>query len=264
MGDRKPLLDPLAPSPAPAAGSRALPSSSSSSQRTGRRRACEDDDEDDAGGTVDEEAQSTKSVSGFSRFRRKLGETLKQSWVEWTILALCLTDFTISMTQISYFFLRDTTCECTKSCPPDPPILEFCDILSLLITGAFVVEILLDFTAFGPAYYLTDRFHWLHSADAVVILVAFVLEVVLKGTEKQIASLITILRLWRLIKLVSSAEVSLTSYEEMSMYERERKAWEVERKRWEREKRGLEREVRGLRRRVRELEDEDEGEREEW
>lgn len=86
----------------------------------------------------------------------------------------------------------------------------------------------------------------------------------MQGTEKQIASLITILRLWRLIKLVSSAEVSLTSYEEMSMYERERKAWEVERKRWEREKRGLEREVRGLRRRVRELEDEDEGEREEW
>uniref|UniRef100_A0A0K3CCC6 Voltage-gated hydrogen channel 1 n=1 Tax=Rhodotorula toruloides TaxID=5286 RepID=A0A0K3CCC6_RHOTO len=236
MGDRKPLLDPLPPSPAPAAASRSSLPSSSSSQRPGRRRASRDDG-DDAGGTVDEEAQ-TKSVSGFSRFRTKLGETLKQSWVEWTILALCLTDFTISMTQISYFFLRDTTCECTNSCPPDPPILEFCDVLSLLITGAFVVEILLDFTAFGPAYYLTHRFHWLHSADAVVILVAFVLEVVLKGTEKQIASLITILRLWRLIKLVSSAEVSLTSYEEMSMYERERKAWEAERGEWEREKRG--------------------------
>ncbi|BGP30721.1 hypothetical protein JCM10296v2_002478 [Rhodotorula toruloides] len=166
------------------------------------------------------------------------------------------------MTQISYFFLRDTTCECTDSCPPDPPILEFCDVLSLLITGAFVVEILLDFAAFGPAYYLTDRFHWLHSADAVVILVAFVLEVVLKGTEKQIASLITILRLWRLIKLVSSAEVSLTSYEEMSMCERERKAWEEERGQWERDKMALQREVRVLRRRVRELGEE--GKREEW
>ncbi|BGP23417.1 calcium channel [Rhodotorula toruloides] len=253
MGDREPLLKPAAPRPAPPpAGSR-----SSSSLRPGRRRAA-GHGEENAGASVDAESQSTKCLSGFSRFRQKLGETLKQSWVEWTILALCLIDFAISMTQISYFFIRDTTCECTDSCPPDPPILEFCDLLSLMITGAFVVEILMDLTAFGPSYYLTDRFHWLHSADAVVILVAFVLEVVLKGTEKQIASLITILRLWRLIKLVSSAEVSLTEYEEMAVYEREREAWEEERRGLEREKRGLEGEVRALRRRVREMEDDEE------
>lgn len=75
-----------------------------------------------------------------------------------------------------------------------------------------------------------------------------------QGTEKEIASLITILRLWRLIKLVSSAEVSLTEYNEMEVYERERKAWEEERRGLEEETRALEKEVRALRRRVRQME----------
>ena len=42
----------------------------------------------------------------------------------------------------------------------------------------------------------------LHFFDAVVILTTFVLEVVLRGRERELASLLIVLRLWRLVKLV--------------------------------------------------------------
>ena len=41
-----------------------------------------------------------------------------------------------------------------------------------------------------------------HLFDAVIIITTFVLEVILKGRERELAGLLITLRLWRLIKLV--------------------------------------------------------------
>ena len=42
----------------------------------------------------------------------------------------------------------------------------------------------------------------LHAFDAIVIVTTFTLEVALRGKEKELAGLLIILRLWRLVKLV--------------------------------------------------------------
>jgi hypothetical protein len=51
----------------------------------------------------------------------------------------------------------------------------------------------------------------------------------MQGAEARVASLLTILRLWRVIKLVSSAETGLEDYSDLSLAEQEKEAWRKER-----------------------------------
>jgi len=53
----------------------------------------------------------------------------------------------------------------------------------------------------------------------------------------------TVLRLWRVVKLVSTAEIGLVDYNELTVHEQERKLWHLEQERM----RGV---VDGLRRRL--------------
>jgi hypothetical protein len=89
---------------------------------------------------------------------------------------------------------------------PDAPLwLEVLAHISLVITTLFLVEIPLALWAFGLRYYnpFGEVPHAiLHAFDAAIIMTTFVLEVILKGKERELASLLIILRLWRLIKLV--------------------------------------------------------------
>lgn len=43
----------------------------------------------------------------------------------------------------------------------------------------------------------------LHLFDAIVIILTITLEVILKGKERELAGLLVVLRLWRIVKLVS-------------------------------------------------------------
>ncbi|GAA5868696.1 hypothetical protein JCM8547_003786 [Rhodosporidiobolus lusitaniae] len=188
---------------------------------------------------------ATKPVlSRFDRFRRRLVQDLDAAETHWSILGLAGLDFFFTISELSYAFLRDSSCECTNSCK-EPPLLEMIGLLSTFITTAFVVEIPLDLVAFGPAHYLTAKHHWLHLFDAIVVIVAFVLEVVLQGPMSTVASLVIILRLWRIMKLLSSLEVSLNEFEE------EKAGPELpERIRWREERRKLRGEVDRLRKRL--------------
>jgi len=115
-------------------------------------------------------------------------------------------DFLFCFAQISWLILRDPMCECRGTCDDEEPEwLRATNMLSLCITGAsaslwfrwsasrrapadarqpstgaFVVEIPVDLLGFGLPYYTTMRYHWLHVADSLVILTAFILEVVLQ------------------------------------------------------------------------------------
>ena len=42
----------------------------------------------------------------------------------------------------------------------------------------------------------------LHLFDAIIIMTTFVLEVILRGKERELAGLLIVLHLWRLLKLV--------------------------------------------------------------
>lgn len=102
-----------------------------------------------------------------------------------------------------YTFLSES---CT---PPEgedaPKWLEVFSNLSLGINTFFLIEIPLALWAFGMQYY--NPFgpvphSILHLFDATIIVVTFILEVVLRGRERELAALLIILRLWRLVKLV--------------------------------------------------------------
>lgn len=45
-----------------------------------------------------------------------------------------------------------------------------------------------------------------HLFDAFVIITSFIMDVVLRGRERELAGLLILLRLWRLIKLVGGAK----------------------------------------------------------
>lgn len=94
---------------------------------------------------------------------------------------------------------------CRPPGPESPRWLEVLATLSLCITIFFVAEIPLALWAFGFDYYnpFGETTHAvLHDFDATIIITTFVLEVVLKGKERELSGLLVVLRLWRLIKLV--------------------------------------------------------------
>lgn len=107
------------------------------------------------------------------------------------------------LADLSYTFLSE---RCVPSEGPDTPVwLTVLSYISLSITTLFLVEIPLDLYAFGHQYYNPFggiRHASLHLFDGVIIVTTFMLEAVLKGRERELAGLLVIFRLWRLVKLV--------------------------------------------------------------
>ena len=105
------------------------------------------------------------------------------------------------LADLSYTFLEE-------NCVPDeeqPLWLEVLSHISLAITTFFLVEIPVTIWAQGWGFYKPGGqapHSSLHFFDAVVIITTFVLEVVLRGRERELAGLLIVLRLWRLVKLV--------------------------------------------------------------
>lgn len=54
---------------------------------------------------------------------------------------------------------------------------------------------------------------WFHIFDALVIIASFVLDLLLRGVEEEVASLVIILRLWRVFKIIE--ELSVGAQEQM-------------------------------------------------
>ena len=107
------------------------------------------------------------------------------------------------LADLAYTVLSDT---CTPIEGPDAPLwLEVLSRTSLAITTLFLAEIPLTVWAMGFNFYnpVGPYMHaGLHLFDAFIIVTTFVLEIVLRGRERELAGLLIILRLWRLVKLV--------------------------------------------------------------
>ncbi|KAJ6630688.1 hypothetical protein B0H10DRAFT_2160101 [Mycena sp. CBHHK59/15] len=96
--------------------------------------------------------------------------------------------------------------------PDAPAWLDALAHVSLAITSFFLLEIPLSLWALGSRFYSPRGgvpHAALHLFDAFIIITTFVLEVVLKGREQELAGLLVILRLWRLIKLVGGVTVGV-------------------------------------------------------
>ncbi|SAM03978.1 hypothetical protein [Absidia glauca] len=158
--------------------------------------------------TTNSPAQSSSS------WRKTLGHHLESDRVHWTILGLTMIDAACVLLQILYTFFHE--------CQVDPFMgeaisewwlisFEVAEIISIVITCLFLVECALSFIAFGPRYYLPGTEHWkLHIFDIVVVVSTFVLDIVLRGKEREVAGLLIIFRLWRIVKVMDAVVKGLS------------------------------------------------------
>ncbi|RDX56613.1 hypothetical protein OH76DRAFT_1395731 [Lentinus brumalis] len=161
------------------------------------------------------ESQGYDAGSKYGRVRRRTAEYLESAALHYTVIALVLIDSGCVLADLAYTFLSE---DCTPIEGPDSPIwLNILAQISLSITTVFLVEIpvsiwalgLQNYNPFGPVPHAI-----LHFFDAIVIVTTFVLEVVLRGRERELASLLIILRMWRLVKLVGGIAVGAGELEE--------------------------------------------------
>ncbi|RMZ39553.1 hypothetical protein AFCA_002329 [Aspergillus flavus] len=86
-------------------------------------------------------------------------------------------------------------------------------IVGLVFSCLFMLELMVTVFSFGKGYF-SSKFHVF---DALVIIVAFGVDVVLHGIEEELGSLIVVLRLWRVFKIIeelqSANEDTLEEYE---------------------------------------------------
>jgi len=138
--------------------------------------------------------------------REKVARGLESKRLHQTVLLFISVDAICVLADLIYTFLSNP---CSRP-GEDPVWLEVFSIISLVITSLFLIEIPVAIYAFGIQYYnpFGSRLHSsLHCFDATVIVVTFVLEAVLRGKERELAGLLVILRLWRLVKLVGGVAV---------------------------------------------------------
>ncbi|KAI9313042.1 hypothetical protein BX666DRAFT_1978952 [Dichotomocladium elegans] len=145
-----------------------------------------------------------------AEWRKQLGEFLEMDKVHLSIVGLTILDALCVLFQIIYTFLH----ECQS--PTSPPhwyklTNEAADVISQGVTCIFLMELTLAFIAFGPRYYLPGWPHWkLHVLDVVVVVATFVFDIVLHGKEREVAELLIIFRLWRVVRIVEATVLSVS------------------------------------------------------
>ncbi|KAI8084388.1 uncharacterized protein B0P05DRAFT_436756, partial [Gilbertella persicaria] len=152
-------------------------------------------------------------------WRESLGEKLENEKFHLAVLSLVLIDAACVLVQIFYTFFHE--CQVPVLDVKENHLLlafEIAESISIFICTMFLFECILCLVAFGPGYYLPDYPHWkLHVFDAAVVSTTFLLEVILRGKEREIAGLLIIFRLWRVVKIIEAAvmSVSFTHQEEL-------------------------------------------------
>ncbi|KAI0341786.1 hypothetical protein BDW22DRAFT_1429893 [Trametopsis cervina] len=161
----------------------------------------------------------------IARGRERTAEALEsRAWHYFVILLAriltmsmqsVVTDSVCVLADLGYTVLSDS-CEPPEG--PDAPLwLTVLSHLSLGINTLFLAEIPVTLWAMGFRHYNpfgSVPHAGLHLFDSAIIVVTFMLEVVLRGRERELAGLLIILRLWRLVKLVGGVAVGAAEFDE--------------------------------------------------
>ncbi|RCI00852.1 hypothetical protein CU097_015003 [Rhizopus azygosporus] len=182
-------------------------------------------------------------------WRHKLGEYLEDQKFHIGILCLTLVDAASVFIQIIYTFFHE--CHAPFNNIHDNThwlivAFEMAEVISVCICVLFILEITLSLIAFGPRYFLPGWPHWkLHVFDAAVVITTFVLEIVLKGKEREVAGLLIIFRLWRVVKVIEAVVLSMsfTHQEELEKLKERNEELQEKLKQVEQRNRELEQQV---------------------
>ncbi|PIL24133.1 transporter [Ganoderma sinense ZZ0214-1] len=160
-------------------------------------------------------SQSPPPGTRYQRAKARTAEFLESDPLHYLVITLVLIDSACVLADLTYTFLSE---DCTPIEGPDAPWwLGVLAHVSLAITTLFLVEIPASIWALGARKFnpFSGQPHAaLHFFDAIVIITTFVLEVILRGRERELASLLVVLRLWRLVKLVQGIAVSAGELQE--------------------------------------------------
>ncbi|OCK81457.1 hypothetical protein K432DRAFT_442360 [Lepidopterella palustris CBS 459.81] len=101
------------------------------------------------------------------------------------------------------FVINLFTCEARSPKSGYNTALEVLGIVSLVFSCLFMVELLASVWAFGNEYFKSK----FHCFDALVIVAGFTVDILLRGVIEEVASLVVILRLWRVVKIIEELSV---------------------------------------------------------
>ncbi|KAH8714722.1 hypothetical protein BGZ61DRAFT_493100 [Ilyonectria robusta] len=137
--------------------------------------------------------------------KQKVAEFLSSKYGHYSVLTLVSLDV---LSMIADFILKLFKCEQEKSGADWDLALDVLGSMSLVFSCLFMLELIASVWAFGWGYFKS----WFHRFDAFIVVAGFIIDVVLVGIIEEIASLIVVMRLWRVTKIVE--ELSLGSQEQ--------------------------------------------------
>ncbi|KAL1408081.1 hypothetical protein Q8F55_004879 [Vanrija albida] len=151
--------------------------------------------------------------------QKKVGRLLESQATHRFLLLLIAIDAAFVLIDLGYAILHPP-CD---GLPSPPPVLDYLSDASLAIDLLFLLELPLEMYAFGPRFFglsLQKRpapHFILHVFDALVILGTVVLEIALSGRERELAGLLVVLRLWRIVKLAGGMATSAAEWDESAV-----------------------------------------------
>ncbi|PWY81615.1 hypothetical protein BO94DRAFT_520338 [Aspergillus sclerotioniger CBS 115572] len=151
-----------------------------------------------------------------ARYRRSARNFLSSRFGHYLILFLVSVDVACVFAD---FLIELHVCELEKRYSHVPAIWaesqEGLEIVGLVFSCLFMVELIVAVFSFGTSYF-SSKFHVF---DSLVIVVAFGIDVAMRGLVEELGSLVVVLRLWRVFKIIE--ELESASADSMEEYERE-------------------------------------------
>ncbi|KAF5591588.1 voltage-gated hydrogen channel 1 [Fusarium subglutinans] len=148
--------------------------------------------------------------------KQKTAQFLSSKAGHYSVLTLVSLDV---LSMIADFILNLFKCEQGKKGSDWDLALEILGSVSLVFSCLFVVELIASVWAFGwksvqfppnhivktdsPRYFNS----WFHCFDAFIVIAGFVTDVALRGIIEEVASLIVVMRLWRVVKIIEELGV---------------------------------------------------------
>ncbi|KAI8054131.1 hypothetical protein BDF22DRAFT_743100 [Syncephalis plumigaleata] len=143
-------------------------------------------------------AATATATNWHSTSRQKLAETLESRRTHIVVLSLVVLDLVFVLLEILISLFDRDDWEAHVA-------VKILGNLSLAIVCLFAVEQVLHLYAFGIRYFTS----WLHLLDVCVIVGSLVAELMLKGREREAASLLIILRFWRVLRVMDAAALAV-------------------------------------------------------
>ncbi|KAM0344769.1 hypothetical protein ACHAPU_007142 [Fusarium lateritium] len=137
--------------------------------------------------------------------KQKTARFLSSKAGHYSVLTLVSLDV---LSMIADFILNLFKCEQGKKGSDWDLALEILGSVSLVFSCLFLFELVASVWAFGWRYFKS----WFHCFDAFIVLAGFVTDVLLRGIVEEVASLIVVMRLWRVVKIIE--ELSLGAQEQ--------------------------------------------------